>query len=127
MFFFDWFLVGAPTNNYGDLSPYNFGVIGIIISSGLVNFFCCVFLSSKLNKYKINLPKTNLIKKIVLILLASLITSTIFYLIIKDFDGLSSKIWDLFILIIGFLAFSIIYFLITKLFGVNKLNLSIKL
>ena len=36
--FFDWFLIGAPINNFGNLSPYNFGVIGIILSSVIVNF-----------------------------------------------------------------------------------------
>ena len=125
--FFDWFLVGAPTNNIGNLSPYNFGVIGIIISSGLVNFFICIFLFSNLNNYKINLPKKTLFKKVFLNLLASLITSTICYSFIKDIYSVNSNILDLFILLISFLAFSIIYFSVTKLFGVNKLNLSIKI
>ena len=43
--FFDWFLVGAPIKNFGNLSPYNFGVIGIILSSVIVNFIVCIFLS----------------------------------------------------------------------------------
>ncbi len=120
--FFDWFLLGAPINDIGNLLPYSFGVIGIIISSGIVNLIICIFLSANLNKYKINLPKTKLLKKIFRISLACLITSTICYLVIKDIDGLNSNILNLTILIIGFLIFSIIYFLTTKLFGVNKLN-----
>ncbi len=122
--FFDWFLVGAPTNNFGNLSPYNFEVIGIIISSGLVNFIICIFLSSNLNNHKINLPKTTLLKKFILILLASFITSSICFAVIKDIYESRSNIWGLFILVMGFLAFSILYFSITKLFGVNKFNLS---
>ncbi len=125
--FFDWFLVGAPTINFGNLSPYNFGVIGIILSSGIVNLIICIFLTTKFNTYGINIPKNILLKKFVLIALACSIASTICYSFIKDINGLSSNILELFILIIGFLAFLIIYFSITKLFGVNKLNPLIKI
>ena len=125
--FFDWFLVGAPTINFGNLSPYNFGVIGIILSSGIVNLIICIFLTTNFNTYGINIPKNILLKKFVLISLACSITSTICYSVIKDINGLSSNIWELFILFIGFLAFLIIYFSITKLFGVNKLNPLIKI
>ncbi len=125
--FFDWFLVGAPTIKFGNLSPYNFGVIGIIISSGIVNLIICIFLTTNFHSYGINIPKNILLKKFVLISLACSITSTICYSVIKDINGLSSNIWELFILIIGFLAFLIIYFSITKLLGVNKINLLIKI
>ncbi|MDC3073241.1 murein biosynthesis integral membrane protein MurJ [Prochlorococcus sp. AH-716-O13] len=125
--FFDWFLVGAPTINFGNLSPYNFGVIGIILSSGLVNLIICIFLTTNFNTFGINIPKTILLKKFVLISLACFITSTICYSLIKDINGLNSNIWELFILVAVLLAFLIIYFSITKLFGVNRLNLHIKI
>ena len=125
--FFDWFLVGAPTINYGNLSPYNFGVIGIILSSGIVNLIICIFLTTNFNTYGINIPKIILLKKFVLISLACSITSTICYSVIKDINVLNSNVWELFILVIGLLAFLIIYFSITKLFGVNKLNPLIKI
>ena len=121
--FFDWFLLGAPVNNIGNLLPYSFGIIGIIISSGIVNFLICIFLSANLKKYRINLPKIILFKKIINISLACLITSTACFLFIKDIDGLNSNIMNLVILIVGFLIFSIIYFFTTKLFGVNKLKI----
>ena len=47
--------------------------------------------------------------------------------VINYINGLNSNIWELFILVIGLLAFLIIYFSITKLFGVNKLNPVIKI
>ena len=125
--FFDWFLVGAPTINFGNLSPYNFGVIGIILSSVIVNLIICIFLTTNFNTYGINIPKNILLKKFVLISLACSITSTICYSVIKDINGLSSNILELFILVVGFLAFLIIYFSITYLFGVNKLNPLIKI
>ena len=125
--FFDWFLVGAPTINFGNLSPYNFGVIGIILSSGIVNLIICIFLTTNFNIYGINIPKTILLKKFVFISLACFISSTICYSVIKDINGFNSNIWDVFLLVMGFLAFSIIYFSITKLLGVNKLTPSIKI
>ncbi len=125
--FFDWFLVGAPTMNFGNLSPYNFGVTGIILSSGIVNLIICIFLTTNFITYGINIPKNILLKKFVLISLACSITSTICSSVINNINGSSSNIWELFILVIGFLAFLIIYFSITKLFGVNKLNPLIKI
>jgi len=123
--FFDWFLLGAPINNIENLFTFNFGVVGIILSSAIVNLIICIFLSIKLNDYEINLPKTNLLKKIVLISLSCFITSTICYSLIHSINGLNSKILEFFILVLGFMTFSIIYFLITKFLGVNKFRLSL--
>ena len=121
--FFDWFLLGAPIYSIGNLLPFSFGIIGIILSSGIVNLIICVLLSLNLNKNKIYLPKKTLLKKIALILLACSLTSIICYSIIRDINGLNANIQNLAILITGFLIFSLIYFLLTKLFGVNKLNI----
>ncbi len=124
--FFDWFLLGAPINNIGNLFPFNFGVIGIILSSVIVNLIICILLSAKLNSYEINLPKTYLLKKIALISLSCSITTTICHSFTKNIFGLNSNIWVLLILVLKFIAFSLIYFFITKIFGVNKLNPSFK-
>jgi len=124
--FFDWFLVGAPTSSFGNLSPYNFGVVGIVISSGIVNLFICIILSLNLKNFEINIPQYILLKKILLISIACSITSALCYSVIKNVNGLNSNIWNLFILILGSLAFLLIYFSITKLFKVNKFNISFK-
>ena len=124
--FFDWFLLGAPINNIGKLLPFSFGVIGIVISSGIVNLLISIFLSTNLKNNKINLPQIVLLKKIILISLASLITSIICYSVIKDIDSMPSNGTNSVILIGGFLIFSMIYFLTTKIFGVNKLNILLK-
>ena len=121
--FFDWFLLGAPINNIGNLLPYNFGVIGIIISSGIVNLLICIFLSENLNNYKINLSKSILSKKIILTSIACLITSILSYSFIKIIHGFNKNFLNFLILLIGSFVFSIIYFLITKLFGINKLKI----
>ena len=124
--FFDWFLLGAPTYNFGNLFPYNFGVIGIILSSVMVNLIICFFLSRSLDKYKINLPRTILLKKFILISLACFISSTLCYSFIKNIAEQNSNNLNFIMTIIGVLIFSIIYFYITKLFGVNKYKILLK-
>jgi len=69
--FFDWFLVGAPIKNFGNLSPYNFGVVGIILSSVIVNFIICILLSFNLRNETIHLPNLDLLRKIILMSLAA--------------------------------------------------------
>ena len=41
--FFDWFLIGG-TSPWGELSPLNLGVNGLVFSTTFVNFFACIFL-----------------------------------------------------------------------------------
>ncbi|MDC3069615.1 murein biosynthesis integral membrane protein MurJ, partial [Prochlorococcus sp. AH-736-D21] len=81
--FFDWFLIGAPITNFGNLSPYNFGVVGIILSSVIVNFIVCIFLSFNLENEDIHLPNFNLLKKITLMSLASFIDSSLCFTFLK--------------------------------------------
>ena len=81
--FFDWFLIGAPIKNFENLSPYNFGVVGIILSSGIVNFIVCILLALNLRNEDIHLPNLDLFKKIILMSLASLIDSRICFTILK--------------------------------------------
>ena len=121
--FFDWFLIGAPTQNFGNISPYNFGIVGIILSSAIVNFLICILLSLNLQKHNIYLPKLILLKKILLIYASSTVTSVICFSIFRNFDNFNNKIWDLFILVCGSLTFIIIYFLLTKFLKVNKFKL----
>ena len=121
--FFDWFLIGAPINNFGNLSPYNFGVVGIILSSVIVNFIICIFLSFNLRNEDIYLPNLALLKKITLMFLASFMDSTICIYIIKTFTNLNSNFGDFLLLIFGSLTFFVIYFLLTKCLNVNKFKI----
>ena len=124
--FFDWFLIGAPIKNFGNLSPYNFGVVGIIISSVIVNFIVCIFLSFNLRNEKINLPNFDLLKKISLMSLAALIGSTFCLIILKTTRNFNSTLGEFLLLIFGTLAFFVIYFLLTKFLKVNKFKVSKK-
>jgi len=118
--FFDWLLIGAPIKNLGNFSPYNFGVVGIILSSVIVNFFICALLSFNLRNEDIHLPFLNLLRKISLMSLAAFIDSTLCLTIIKTTNKFNSNIAELLFLIMGSITFFIIYFLLTKYLKVNK-------
>ncbi len=47
--FFDWFLIGG-SSPWGELSPLNLGVNGLVFSTTFVNFFACILLLLKLNE-----------------------------------------------------------------------------
>ena len=121
--FFDWFLIGAPIKNFGNLSPYNFGVVGIILSSVIVNFIVCIFLSLNLHNEDINLPNLDLLKKITFMFLASFLDSTICFNFFKTRNSLNSNFEEFLLLIFGSLTFFIIYFLLTKCLKVNKFKI----
>ncbi len=121
--FFDWFLIGAPIKNFGNLSPYNFGVVGIILSSVIVNFIICIFLSFNLRNEDIHLPNLDLLKKITIMLFASFIDSTLCFTILKTTNNLKSTFGELLLLIFGSITFFVIYFLLTKFLNVNKFKI----
>ena len=121
--FFDWFLIGAPIKNFGNLSPYNFGVVGIILSSGIVNFIVCILLALNLRNEDIHLPNLDLFKKIILMSLASFIDSRICFTILKTTNKLNSNVEEFLLLIFGSLTFFVIYFLLTKFLKVNKFKI----
>ena len=116
-----------PIKNFGNLSPYNFGVVGIILSSVIVNFIVCIFLSFNLQNENINLPNFDLLKKISLMSLAALIGSTFCFIILKTTNNFNSNLGEFLLLIFGSLTFFIIYFLLTKFLKVNNLNFKKKI
>ena len=121
--FFDWLLIGAPINNFGNLSPYNFGVVGIILSSVIVNLLVCILLSFNLRNEDIHLPNFDLLKKITLMLLAAYIDNAICGTIFKTTNNFNSNLEEFLLLIFGSLTFFVIYFLLTKCLNVNKFQL----
>jgi len=124
--FFDWFLIGAPIKNFGNLSPYNFGVVGIILSSVIVNFIVCIFLSLNLRNENIILPNLELLRKISLMSLAAFIDSTLCFTILQTTNNFNSNLAEFLLLIFGTLTFFVIYFLLTKCLKVNKFKVSKK-
>ena len=120
--FFDWFLIGAPIKNFGNLSPYNFGIVGIILSSVIVNFIICILLSCNLQNENIHLPKLDLLKKITLMSLAAFIDSTLCFSILKT-TNFNSIFGETLLLIFGSITFFVIYWFLTKFLNVNKFKI----
>ena len=82
--FFDWFLIGG-TSPWGELSPLNLGVNGLVFSTTFVNFFACIFLLLKLDNKLDNFNLSNLLFqnfKIIFIGFISAISSFITFKII---------------------------------------------
>ena len=123
---FDWFLIGAPTNAMGNLFPYNFGVVGIVLSSGFVNLIICVILTIRLKKYLVNFPRLLLLRKIIFIASSCYLSIYLSNLTLNISVSNSNNIVKLLLLIIGSIVFSAVYFLFTKILKVNNLSLNFK-
>ena len=80
--FFDWFLIGG-SSPWGELSPLNLGVNGLVFSTTFVNFFACILLFLKLNNKLDNLKLSNLLFQNIRIILIGLISGMSSFLIFK--------------------------------------------
>ena len=123
-FLCDWMLIGAPIPNSGNLLPLNLGVVGLVISSGIVNFIICIILSIKLKFFIKPLPHTILIRKALLIFIACIFSIIISYIIINFYDPSINEFVKIFMLCMGSTFYFSIYFLLTKFLKVNKLELT---
>ena len=71
--FFDWFLIGG-LSPWGELSPINLGVNGLVISTTFVNFISCIFLLIKLDKKLNNLNLSKILSQNLRIILIGCIS-----------------------------------------------------
>ena len=124
-FFCDWMLVGAPIQNSRNLLPYNFGVVGLVLSSGIVNFIICIILSIKLKKFTKPLPHLILLKKTFLMIIASISSIIISHNILNYFNPNLNKFIKIYMILSGSFVYVSLYFLFTKFFKVNKLKLKL--
>tara|TARA_Y100001933_G_scaffold208028_1_gene211413 strand:+ start:74 stop:1663 length:1590 start_codon:yes stop_codon:yes gene_type:complete len=122
-FLFDWLLIGAPIKNYGNLLSYNFGVVGLVLSSGIVNVIICIILSINLKNFAKVLPHTTLLKKIILMLLACILSIFISHNITNIYNPNINGFIKILKLSIGSLLYFSLYFFLTKCFRVNKIKL----
>ena len=125
---FDWFLIGG-SSPWGELSPINLGVNGLVFSTTFVNFIACLLLLIKLNHKldNLNLPKIlsqNL--RIILIGCASGVTSFLTFKIIH----LPYSLFNLFLKISISSGISLIIFyclaIIFKIDDIDHLNKFLK-
>jgi len=80
--FFDWFFIGG-SSPWGELSPLNLGVNGLVFSTTFVNFFACTLLLFKLNHKLDNLDLSNLLAQNLRIILIGLISGICSFFIFK--------------------------------------------
>ena len=80
--FFDWFFIGG-SSPWGELSPLNLGVNGLVFSTTFVNFFACTLLLFKLNNRLDNLNLSNLLSQNLRIILIGLISGICSFFIFK--------------------------------------------
>ena len=123
-FLFDWILIGAPITNSENLLRYNFGVVGLVLSSGIVNFIICIILSIRLKDFIKPLPHLILLRKTFLILIACFFSICIIHTLINFFNPNLNQFIKFFMLSIGTILYFSFYFLLTKFLKVNKLELT---
>jgi len=122
-FLFDWMLIGAPIPNSGHLLPFNFGVVGLVLSSGIVNFIICIILSIRLKNFIKPLPHMDLLRKTFFIFIACIFSIIISHNIINFYDPKLYVFVKVFMLIVGSSIYFSLYFLLTKWLKVNKLEM----
>mgnify|MGYP000019869786 CR=1 FL=1 len=74
---FDWLLTGAPTINNRNLLNFNYGAVGVVLSSGFVNLIVCSILSLRLSKNNYGIPNLLILKKVVFKVISSIFASSI--------------------------------------------------
>ncbi len=123
--FFDWILIGAPIINSINLSPYNFGVVGLVISSGIVNIIICIVLSIKLRNHIKALPHTFLIRKIILLMISCTLAMLVSHNIGNNYESSASELYKFARFLSEIILYIFSYFLFTKFFKVNKIELKL--
>ncbi len=71
--FFDWFFIGG-TSPWGELSPINLGVNGLVYSTTFVNFFACTLLLLKLSNHLDNFRLSEILSQNLRIIIIGLIS-----------------------------------------------------
>ncbi len=126
--FFDWFLIGG-TSPWGELSPINLGVNGLVYSTTFVNLFACILLLLKLNNKLDNLRLSKIVSQNLRIILIGLISGTSSFFIFKIIY-LSHNFFDLLFKIIMSSGISLIIFyclaIILKVDDIDSLNKFLK-
>ena len=123
-FLCDWMLIGAPLANSRNLLPYNFGVVGLVLSSGIVNFIISIILSIRLKNFIKPLPHIVLLKKTFLIFIACIFSIIISHNIINFYDPSLNIFIKIFMISAGSTIYVSTYFLLTKFLKVNNLRIT---
>tara|TARA_Y100001968_G_scaffold80362_1_gene71524 strand:+ start:1451 stop:3058 length:1608 start_codon:yes stop_codon:yes gene_type:complete len=80
--FFDWFLIGGPSP-WGEISPLNLGVNGLVLSTTFVNILACIFFLFILNDKLSNLNLYRIFSQNIRIILVGFISGISSFFIFK--------------------------------------------
>ena len=121
---FDWFLIGG-SSPWGELSPLNLGVNGLVYSTTFVNFVACLILLIKLSNKLDNLNLSNLLFQNLKIILIGCTSGIISFLTFKIIY-LPFSLFNLFLKISISSGISLIVFyclaIILKIDDIDHLN-----
>ncbi len=106
--FFDWFLIGG-ISPWGELSPINLGVNGLVFSTTFVNFFACIILLLQLNNKLDNLNLSKILIQNFRIIIIGFISGISSFFIFKIIS-LPYSFFNLFLKILISSGFSLIIF-----------------
>ncbi len=126
--FFDWFLIGG-TSPWGELSPINLGVNGLVYSTTFVNFFAFILLILKLNNKIENLKLSIILYQNLRIILIGLISAISSFLSFKIIN-LPYSFFNLLVKILMSSGVSLVIFyclaIILKVDDIDRLNKFLK-
>ena len=126
--FFDWFLIGG-SSPWGELSPINLGVNGLVFSTTFVNFFACILLLFKLNNKLHNLNLSKILSQYLRIILIGFISGICSFLIFKIIY-LPYGLFNLFLKLLITSSISLVIFyclaIIFKIDNIDYLNKFLK-
>ena len=126
--FFDWFLIGG-TSPWGELSPVNLGINGLVFSTTFVNFLACILLLIKLNNKLEHLNLFNLLSQNLRIIFIGFISGIASFLTFKIIS-LPYSFLNLFLKILVSSGISLIIFYclatILKVDDIDHLNKFLK-
>jgi len=123
-FLCDWLLIGAPIPNSENLLPYNFGVVGLVLSSGIVNFIICIILAKRLKNFIKPLPHMVLLRKTFLIFMSCFFSIIVAHNTNNFYSSSLDEFVKVLLIILGSIVYLSLYFLLTKYLKVNKLKLN---
>ena len=119
--FFDWLLIGAPTPS-GDKLSINFGVLGLVFATVLVNIFTCICLFYSL-RLKIKLTETKELLINILKIIFSGIMSTLVGLSINNFiDWGNIYMGTLIEVIFSTISTLYVFYIVNNLLGIDEIQ-----
>ncbi len=119
--FFDWFLIGG-ISPWGELSPLNFGVNGLVYSTTFVNLIACILLLAKLNSKLDNIKLSKILTQSLKIVLIGFISGISSFTIFNTMNLAYSFFNLLFRITVSSGISLIIFYYLTIFFKVDDTN-----